>query len=317
MAKRDWHSRGILGFILAGIFTALAISQKTPAIFIGLAFIFMCIDKYGLGFIKEIKLWIFAAIALIPPFAYILYSGRVAEFKFIEGIGSKHIIPKFMTAVFSPEAINFYKNNLSDSFTFIILILGAIGLCTLIHREDRPILYWAIAMVLEVIVIVSVIKFRYYLIFLTPIISILAGKVLYLFASRLKYIGTIGVFFILICIGYTSYSLVKDDFTVREDVVDFGRVIDEYTDEGDLIVIGYFDPTRISICNRQGWRAQKIEELQQYIDSGADYFILDENGIYNDDGSFRAYLDENFEMEVVEGKYRFYRLSSPTTFHRQ
>ena len=146
------------------------------------------------------------------------------------------------------------------------------------------------------------------MIFLTPVISILAGRVLYLLESQLKYIGGIAVVLIFIYTGYSSYNLVKDDFIVREEVLDFGRVIDEYTNEEDLIVIGYHDPVRISISNRQGWRVQEIEQLQRYIDLGADYFILDENGIYNDDGSFREYLDDNFEMKLVEGKYLFYDL---------
>lgn len=322
-------SRRTSSLFLSAIFTALAISQKTPTIFIGLAFLFMSIEKYGLYFIKQAKLWIFAIISLFPPFLYILYSGHIAEFKFVEGIGNKHILPKFLSAIFTPEAIDFYKANLAESFTIIILVLGTIGLLTVIltslsvipsKDKESPILYWLIAMILEVIFIVSVIKFKYYLIFLTPIISILAARALYLISSRFRYIGRVIVVIILIYTAYNSFIMVKDQMVVRQDIVDFGRVVDEYTKEGDLIVVGHFDPSRLSISNRQGWRANiglydhipkgVEEQIQYYIENGADYFILDENGIYNDDGSMKKYLDDNFMMEIVEGEYRFYHLGT-------
>src|SRR5690606_30724651 len=130
-----------------------------------------------------------------------------------------------MTAIFSPEAITFYRYNLSGSFTKLIFLLGAVGLFTLTSRKDRPVLYWSIAVILEVVVIVSVIKFRYYMIFLTPVVSILAGRVLSLLEYQLKYIGVLAVVLIFIYIGYNSYGLVKDDFTVRDEVVKFGRVV--------------------------------------------------------------------------------------------
>ena len=308
-----------MDLFISGILTAIAISQKTPAIFIGLAFIFMCIEKYGPRFITRWRLWLFGAIALIPPFAYIFYSGEIAEFKFVSGIGLKHIIPNFTTSVFSEKAMEFYKINLPESFTLLILILAIVGIFTLFSKKSRPLLYLSLSIILEVIFIVSVIKFKYYLIFLAPIIAILAGRTLYLIFSNIRIVGSLVLVLTLTYTGISSYNLVKDDYKVREDIVDFGRIIDENTSKGDLVVIGYPDSGRLSISNRQGWRANidiypeipegVVAETKYYVDNGVRYFILDGSGVVDDGGAYRRYLDDNFEIELIEEKYRFYKLN--------
>lgn len=307
-----------LYLFISSILTALAISQKTPAVFIGLAMIFMCIEKYGFKFIKKWELWLFSLISLVPSFLYILYSGNVAEFKFVSGIGTKHIIPKFTTAFLSNESWKFYSTKLPESFTLLILILGIIGLFTMISKKDKPIIYLFLSVILEVILIVSVIRFKYYLIFLSPVISILAGKFLHFIFERLRYFGAILVVGIIIYTGTLSYRIIKDDFRVYTSIMDFGKVIDIYTNEGDLVVIGSPDPSKLSVSNRQGWRAnlnyydyipKDIEgEVKYFIDNGARYFILDYEGIYNDNGKYVKYLQDNFKMTLIDEKYRFFTL---------
>lgn len=303
---------------LSGIFTAMAILQKTPAIFIGLAMLFMCIDKYRMNFLKKWELWAFAAIALATPYVYTKWAGSIAEFTFVSDIGFKHIIPKFLTSFYSREAINFYKLALPSGFTVLLLIFTAAGLFTLRNRKERPIIYLFIAVMLEVVFIVSVIKFKYYLILLTPIVAILSGKMIYIIFSRGK-IGLILVIFILAFVTHSSIDLIKDDFNIQDSVVEFGKIVDKYTDEDDLIVIGTLDPTRLSISNRQGWRAnidlydyipKDIEgEVNYFIENGAKYFIVENDFIYNDDGSYIEYLENNFEKMEIEGKYKFYILN--------
>lgn len=303
---------------LSGIFTALAISQKTPAIFIGLAMIFMCIDKYGISFLKKWELWIFGIIALVPPYVYIKWTGTMAEFTFISGIGTKHIVPKFATSFFTKEAFNFYKMALPKGFTSFILILAVIGIFTMRDEKERPLIYLLISILLEVVFIVSVIKFRYYLILLVPLVAVLAGKTLYEFFLRGR-IGLVFAYFILMFISYNSINLVKDDFKVSNGIIEFGQIINEHTEEGDLIVIGTLDPTRISISSRQGWRAniklydyipKNIKgEVNYFIENGAKYFIVEDDFIYNDDGNYIKYLDDNFKKLEFENKYKLYILS--------
>lgn len=304
--------------LLSAIFTALAISQKTPAVFIGIAMILICIDKYGISFLKKWELWLFGIISLVPPIIYIKWSDSIAEFKFISGIGLQHVVPKFASSFLTVESFEFYKNALPRSFTVLILIFAIIGLFTLRDKKERPIIYLAISILLETILIVSVIKFRYYLIFLAPVVSILSGKALYTVFSKIKF-GYIFISSILIFISFNAFNLVKDDFEVIPDIVEFGQIVDKNTEEGDLIVIGSFDPARLSISSRQGWRAnidyydfipKKVEEkLNYFVENGADYFVVKNHYIQDDDdGSYIRYLEENFDYIKHEKGYKFYKL---------
>ncbi len=308
-----------LPLFLSGIFTALAISQKTPAIFIGLAMIFMCINKYNISFFKKWELWAFGLIALLPPYAYTKWSSTVAEFTFVSAIGRKHILPKFATSFLTKEALNFYKMNLPRSFTVIFLILAAIGLFTMRKEAEKPLLYLSIAMLLEVIFIVSVIKFRYYLIFLAPVVAILAGKTLFYLFSKEK-LGLIFTVLLLVFASYNAFNLVKDDFKVCDSIVEFSKIVDAHTKEGDLIVIGTFDPARLSMSNRQGWRAniglydcipKDIEgEISYFKENGAKYFVVENHYIHSDDGSYIKYLEENFSKVEFENRYQFYNIGA-------
>lgn len=304
---------------LSAIFTALAISQKTPAVFIGLAMILICIDKYGLGFLKKWELWFFALVALAPPYLYTKWAGTVAEFTFVSGIGTKHILPKFATSFLTQQALDFYRTAFPRSFTQFVLILAIVGLFTVREKGERPLLYLAVAMVLEVVFIVSVIKFRYYLIFLTPVVAILAGKTLGFLSSR-RMLGSICTVLVLIFVSYNAFTLVKDDFIVFDSIMEFGQMVDQQTEDGDLIVIGTFDPSRLSVSSRQGWRAniglydhipKNIEgEMNYFRENRAKYFVVQDNYIYRDDGSYLKYLEDNFDRLEYQGGYKFYLLQS-------
>lgn len=306
--------------IISGIFTALAISQKTPAIFIGLAMLGLCILKYRHHFIKKGILWVFAAIALIPPYMYIRWSGSIAEFKFVSGIAEKHIFPKMISSLFTPEPWMFFKDMLPDVFTGALLILSVIGLITFRRKKDEPILFLAIAVIIETLLIVSVIKFKYYLIFLTPAVALLSGKAIYLAIKKHK----IGIILSILFIGYlfnTSITRTEPYYEELTSIINFAQFIDDNTEEEDLVVISYLDPSRLSLSSRRGWRANislydhiptDIEgELKYLIDNGAKYFIVHNDYIYKDqDKKYLEYLNENFEKVIFEDGYVKYILNN-------
>lgn len=303
---------------LSAIFTALAISQKTPAVFIGIAMILICIDKYGIRFLKKWELWLFGIISLVPPIIYTKWSGDVAEFKFVSDIGAIRILPTFASSFLTMESLNFYKTALPRSFTLLVLVLSVMGLLTLRDKKDRPIIYFAISIVLETVFIVSVIKFRYYLIFLAPLFSILSAKALYTLFSKIKF-GYVFMALIILIISFNSYQLEKEDFKVVDEIVEFGKVVDTETNPEDLIVVGTLDPARLSVSNRQGWRAtthyynftpKDIEERMNYfIENGAKYFVVKNHYIQEDDkGIHIRYLEDNFDYIKYSNGYKFYKL---------
>ena len=99
-------------YIYSGaFFTALAISQKIPTVFIGIPMFVMAIEKYKEKIYKIKELYIFAVISLGSPFLYFKWMDYIAEFKFVNKIAEKHIFKRLFTDIFTKEAIDFLRQN--------------------------------------------------------------------------------------------------------------------------------------------------------------------------------------------------------------
>ena len=289
--------------MLSAIFTALAISQKPQASFLGLAMIALCCEKFKKNIFKKWQLLIFLVLSIVPNIIYFTFSDKLAEQKFVSGIAIKHIFPQIATAMISKESREFIITKLPEAFGIIILLLSLVSLLTIFKKKERPILYWAIAMGLEVILIVSVIKFEYYMILLTPIVAILSGKLLGYFCEKNIQYKIISLILLLVLV-VNSYASTLQEFQVRDDLVKVAKIIDNNTKPDDLIIIGAFNPVLLSLSNRSGWRANLyniknnpqtiVIEMNRFLDQGADYFYLYQNYIYNDNGNYVKYLNENY-----------------------
>lgn len=305
--------------IMATIMTALAILVKVPAIFIGIPMLWMSIAKFKKTIFIKWQLWFFAIISLSLPVIYFKWLEGVAEFNFVTGIASKHILPKFTNAIFSSQSLQFFYTHLPQSFTWIGLVLATIGVFQFKWRKESPIIVWWLAIVVEVLVIVAVIRFNYYLVFIGPLIAILAGKALGIL-FKWKY-GMIPVTFIMVVMTFNSYTNIQPRVVEKDNILIQAEYVKKYTEKEDLIVIGTFSPELINASERKGWRANinyydyiphgPEEEMDYFIAHGAKYFIPLKGFIYGDeDRSYRNYLDENFtKVEVVEApEYSFYKL---------
>lgn len=173
-------------------------------------------------------------------------------------------------------------------------------------------------MVFEILLIVSVIKFKYYLIFLTPVAALLAGKPLWLATKKHK----LGILLAAVFIGYLFYTgteITKPYYEEIPSITEFAEFIDQHTQEDDLVVIPFLDPARLDLSSRRGWRAnidlydhipRDIEgELKFFEESGAKYFIVKDGYIYNDfDGSYLGYLEQNYQKLLFDDGYVMYVL---------
>lgn len=304
--------------IFSAVLMCLAISQKPQAAFMGLAMIALCAEKYRFRIFKEWRLLVFAAIALIPGALYYLWSGTVAEQSFVSGIALKHILPKYKTAVFSPEAIQFFIKKLPEAFGISVLALAFTALFTTFNKKERPIVYLAFAMFIEVLIIVSVIKFKYYLIMLTPVLALLTGKLLFML-WRKSYMGKAPIVLIVLIFAFNSYALAKGDFQVQQELVDAAKTLDAVTSPEDLVVIGTFDPVILTLSDRSGWRANlqyhahipkdMVNEMRYFMEHGANYFLVYKNRIYNDNGRYINYLNKNFSKKIYGENVVLYKLN--------
>ncbi len=298
---------------LSGIFTALAISQKVPTVFVGIPMLIMVIKKYKEKFPAQWQLWVFASVSLGTPFLYFAWLKAVAETDYVSGIAMQQIGLKFITAIFTPEAHNFLAQALPRAFTPYALRLFLLGFFTLNISRDLPLVSWVLAMLLEVVTVVAVIKLDYYLLLLTPVLSLVGGKALD-FLGKMKW-GTVLVILILFFIF--NHSWEKLEFFYRQDLelLEQAQIVQQYTKEDDLIVIGTFQPQLLNLASRKGWRANVTipgdpgAEMEYYLRNGARFFVRLKEQIEGDEeGVYSKYIQTRFPAVLVKNNLVIYKL---------
>ncbi|HYE10702.1 MAG TPA: hypothetical protein VEF53_11035, partial [Patescibacteria group bacterium] len=111
---------------------------------------------------------------------------------------------------------------------------------------------------------------------------------------------------------------VQKEFVVQHWLIQAAEIIDTYTQPQDLIVISTFHPVILTLSDRAGWRAnlkyhehipkEMVEEMNYYIQQGADYFLVYKSYIYDDKGSYIKYLNENFDRKNYGKDFVMYKL---------
>ncbi|RXJ02943.1 phospholipid carrier-dependent glycosyltransferase [Anaerobacillus alkaliphilus] len=302
--------------IAAALFTALAISLKVPAVFVGIPMLVMAVVKYKEKVFKVWQLYFFAVVSLLPPFAYFKWLETISTKAFVSGIASKHIIPKAGFAIFTEEAQRFFTTKMPESLTWVGITLFFVGLFVIKWKREYPIGVWAIAMIIEVLLIVSIIRFNYYLVFITPLMAILSAKVLVSISNKKVGMVTVAVFLLLF--GSWNYYQVLPRFELNDNVLGQAEVVKTLTDKDDLIIIATLGPELLNASERKGWRFHLPSDRKDFetwklrleilTGKGAKYFVPAGGYIYADEGArFKTYLEENFET-IEAGKFTFYKL---------
>lgn len=300
----EWaEERRISKLIISYIFLALAVMTKPPVIIIGIPMVYICYKHYGWRWVKFSELWIYALLTITLPSLYYYYSVSIAEYKFALGITNNIILKQVFTAFHSPEAYVFYTNIIPKMLSMTGTIFIIIGIWS-IARKNRVILIWFLAMVLEVILIVSAIRAPYYLIFFTVPCSILIGNLLAMIFSYSQ--GKIISVVLLLVVALESYYLAQPMYTINNIMKTQVAIVEQVTKKNDLLVVGSLDPCLLSLSDRRGWRfnigiyshipQDPYEELSFYIEEGAKYFVPIQGKVYGDeDGFFLRYLESRYE----------------------
>ena len=239
----------VIALPAAALFTALAVAVKVPAVFIGLPMLYMSWQKYGLRLFSSPKLWSFAAVSLGLPLLYYIWLHGIAETDYVTGIAVGQILPRLLEDGFTPEARSFLLTALPRSYTTWGLLLAAPGLFILRKQREIPLLVWALALLLQVAIIVSVIRLDYYLVFLSPLLALLGATVLHrLTRLRAAYVLVPLVFLTILYTGWSNTNIV---YPAKENLLRHAEIIRKNTAPDDLIVTGTVEPLLLNCSNRQ------------------------------------------------------------------
>lgn len=84
-------------------------------------------------------------LTLGPPVALILYTSHHSVFRFVDGIGLKHIFSKEILSIFTAEGQQFFWEALPSRFGWGAVILGCVGLFFAVRRKLHFYGVWALA----------------------------------------------------------------------------------------------------------------------------------------------------------------------------
>jgi len=296
-------------YLAAIAYTALTGLTKVPGLLIGIPMIGQCIVKWGpMRAVKNIKLYIFAVLSLAIPWLYFYWLGTIAEQNFVEGIGRNLILPNFFRAVFQGENLSYLIEQLTTKvFTIPGIILFFIGLLSGAQRENTFYWAWLMGAFIHVMLICAVIHLDYYLMFITPVISIFMGMggTELARAPKFKILLAAGIAMMII----NTACFMNLAYKVNDRYISIGNHVSSCTENEDLIIIDRESPELFYTCHRKGWRLYgnllSEENINRLVEEGADYFVPYLTGA---EGDFMEYLNRNYEKITFSDGYYIYKL---------
>lgn len=292
---------------ISAVFVALAIVEKTPTIFVGILCIAVFFWKMGKKAFISYEFYGFGLITLGLPLIYYLYSSSVATACFVDSIAAKHIFSSKLLSVFTKEAMVFFKENLGLYFGLPLMLGALLGFVLTFRKDRRFILVLTLSFILELATIVAIIKFNYYLIFISPIVCVL-NAVFFEELYKIHKILFLPVMLIVLVLTLNQSAEVYGTY-VKEDlsVKNASEFIDESIPKGEPVSISAINPIYHNAANRRGYRANikyyehipkdPQGETDYFISQGISYFAVIEGTVYDDwTGEYLLYLEENFKI---------------------
>jgi len=315
-----WHLENMNTFVwLSAVFTALAITQKAPLVFVGILILYVFIKKLKKDCLKSGLFYGYGLIALAIPAVYYFYASSVATFKFVNGITQKHILSSAIFSVFSQKGIKFFLSGIPEYFGPALTVFGIAGLLLSFSHERRFIMVWAAAILLEWMMVVAVIRLGYYLIFMAPVFAVLSAVTV---SDIWKWRRQVAVFAAVLLVCSTIYhgmaksrNLIKTDEKIEEAVA----FIKKHTGKDDIIAVTSLNPIYLSATGCCGYRANikcndhipesPEGEIRYFIENGVTHLFVVDGETVNDNDGYLEYLKANYPLIASHGHCMLFRLA--------
>ena len=317
----------VRSFVLAAITISLSVLIKLPSAIIGVPLACLAFQRFGSSAFRNIKLWIFAGITLLPAALWYWYAYQVS-LKFYPyhffGSGGVKIMPLMWYWKIVQEVPTL-------ALTPVIFILAGIGLfAAWSTSRARPFYWWLVAMILFIIVVGYGNRHPWYRLPLVPIAALFAG-------SACAFIGTkvpsraanfAGSTLLLVLLGFSALVSARIYYhAIAAPLRDAGLELKEITPENSLIAAAdNGDPIVLYYGERKGWHFLEkdgiyygdpdgsepaIANLQELREKGASYVVFTSNTAWWLDlyPEFREYVHENSALIAATSGFRIYRLN--------
>ena len=313
-----WLDQGGLRLgTLAWLFIAWALLIKVFPLFLALPLLYLVYRKWGITFLKQKKLWIFALLAIIP-FIFL----RIWINQFPDGI------PSFVW-LFNEGGIRFRPAFFRWIFAERIskLILGYWGLPLLVlglilkpfKKENLFFHFWFLSFLIYVCVFAAGnVTHDYYQIPFIPLAAIFLAKGSWwlLTAPRQYFSRFFSCLLLLVCVVFMlGFSLfeVKGFYLIQGGVDLAGMAVDELTDKNALVLTGDSnDATLLYNTNRYGWTGgyasyfpNSKETIQRVKEMGGSIYVTTK---FDESSEFGQYMLQNYSVLKKTDQYIIFSL---------
>jgi len=258
-------------FILALLFTSLAILIKLPTLYIGLPLIYLALQKYKYKVFINIKMWLFFVLVLIPVFmwyyhAHQLYLNNGVTFGIWSfgsskwGMFNQLLDPSFYHNVFLMDLAERH-------FAFAGIILLLLGLFVKrIYEREKIFDLWLISVLIYFFIVSEGVRAHDY--YQLPIVipaSVFIGKILNKFlpigkfknvikSNKLSSSFAILCFLIICSVSYYRVATFMKAENWDSNVFKIAETVKSKFDKKDLIItVSNGDPVYLYFCDRKGW----------------------------------------------------------------
>ena len=287
-------------FVWSALCIALSILIKATSVLIGVPLACLAFQRFKLRALREIDLWIFAGIALLPSAIWYGHAYQIAQqFYPHHFFGAGGV--KIMSLGWYWEIA---KQIPAAEMTPILFLLGAFGVWQTRSRSAaRPFHWWLAAMIVFIVVVGFGNRHPWYRLPLVPIFAAFAGAAcahvmsLSTFADARSYAALfMRSAFAIALIAFAAFTLMYAKWLYEPTAApmrDAGLVLKKVTTPVSLIVAAdNGDPTIFYYAERRGWHfletggiyngepansAQAIADLEALRKRGANFLVFTPN----------------------------------------
>ena len=317
-------------FLLACAATSLAILVKLPQVIIGVSFLYLCWEKYGVRLVRRKELWAFSAVSLILPLAWELHAYRISVTQYpyhFAGSGGVEVM-----------GLSFYWNVIQRTATFgltpVLSVALLVGLFIYPPGKYRAVFHWwLVAFLLFLVFAGSENRHPWVQLPVAPIAAAFSGFIFERLAGRLATAtrpiileGSLVAVFLL-PLAFFSYWYLKPAYAPwQQPAYNAAMELKRLTPPGEIVITAdRGEPAVIYYAQRKGWHflplwgqspddsAQAIRELENLKSMGATHLVFNQCTLWWLDHykDFRIYLDAKYRRISQTSEYVIYDISGP------
>ena len=310
-------------FWLSAICISSSLLVKLPSIVIGAPIACLLNERFGLSGFRRPKMWIFAAIALMPSAIWYWHAGMIAR-----DFYPHHFFGAGGIQIMSAAWYWRIAKETTAGLTPLLLALGVVG--TFLNFRSGIFRWWLAATLLFIFVVGYGNRHPWYQLPLVPVAAAFAGATCAFGADKISQ-GWLKItlpILLIVLFAVLSFADLKPLYRpIFGPLRDLGLKLKQVTPENSLIVAAdNGDPIVFYYAGRKGWHfperdaifmgdphdsSQAITNLEQLYQRGATHFVLTAHTLWWLDyyPEFAQYLDKHATLMESSSEYRIYKLN--------